>query len=193
MKVKVINLDHRTDRWELMQKNLVKFGITNFERQSAFSQPNALHGNAKSHLQCLQDGVDLIFEDDIWFVKDARKYFDLAVKELPEGWDMLCLGGNVLHPIKRVSAHLYRCEHTWGSNAILYSEKGREKILKTYRPFDGKFEIYDNWLRKHYSIDLEAYITFPILVWPVSNYSDVWKKQVNYTVIMKENARKNMR
>lgn len=193
MKVKVINLDHRTDRWELMQKNLVKFGITNFERQSAFSQPNALHGNAKSHIKCLEDGVDLIFEDDIWFVKDARMYFDLAVKELPAGWDMLCLGGNVLRPIKRVSAHLYRCEHTWGSNAILYSEKGREKVLKNYRPFDGKFEIYDDWLRKHYSTILEAYITFPILVWPVSNYSDVWKKQVNYTVIMKANAAKNMR
>jgi GR25 family glycosyltransferase involved in LPS biosynthesis len=193
MKVKVINLDHRTDRWELMQKNLVKFCITNFERQSAFSQPNALHGNAKSHIKCLEDGVDLIFEDDIWFVKDARMYFDMAVKELPAGWDMLCLGGNVLRPIKRVSDHLYRCEHTWGSNAILYSEKGREKVLKNYRPFDGKFDIYDDWLRKHYSTILEAYITFPILVWPVSNYSDVWNKQVNYTVIMKANAAKNMR
>lgn len=191
-KVKVINLDHRTDRWEHMQKELVKFGITDFERQPAFSQPNALHGNAMSHLQCLQDGANLIFEDDIWFIRNAFNFFQIAMKELPAGWDLLYLGGNVLKPIQRVSPHLFKCEHTFGSNAILYSDKGREKVLNEYKPFENKFEIYDVWLRRNCSLDLKAYIVSPILCWPISNYSDVWHKNVNYTTFMKANARRNM-
>lgn len=191
-KVKVINLDHRTDRWEEIQRQLKYFGLKEFERQSAFSQPNALHGNAKSHLVCLQDGANFIFEDDVWFIRDGWTVFQDALKQLPEDWDMLYLGGNVEAPIQRINTNLFKCEHTYGSNAILYSESGREKVFAGYKPFEDTFDIYDVWLRRHCSIDLNAYIVHPIVCWPISNYSDVWRKKVNYTAFMKENARKNM-
>lgn len=194
MKVKVVNLDKRTDRWKRMQHELSNcFGLLEFERFSAYSQPSAVVGNALSHIECLKQGADLIFEDDIYFEPFAREIFERAVNQLPDDFDILYLGGNIIEPIYRVSENLYRCTAAWGSNGILYSEKGRKYILNLYNPLDTKFAVYDDWLRKQSQHDLKAYLCAPIIQWTYAGFSDVNNTHADYEKLMKLNAKQNMK
>lgn len=193
MTVKVINLDSRPDRWESAQKELAAFGITHFSRLPAYSHPDPLSGNARSHIACLMAGCDLVFEDDVFFIPGARGIFDAAVRQLPADFDLLYLGGNVEEPLERYSENLYRCTAAWGSYALHYSPKGREFILGGYRPFERTFDIYDVWLRRNSCDELQAYIVSPVIAWTWPGYSDVNKRQENYLPKMQENEKTFMR
>ncbi len=168
-------------------------GITEFERFSAYSEPSAVIGNARSHYECLQTGSDLIFEDDIYFESFAKEIFKRAVEQLPKDWDILYLGGNIIEPIYRVSENLFRCTAAWGSNGILYSDKGRQHILNCYNPMAANFIIYDEWLRKRSQQELQAYICSPIIQWTYGGFSDVNQAEANYENLMRANAKQNMR
>lgn len=192
MKVKVINLNHRTDRWHTAQKQLRAFGINDFERFPAFSTPTPVKGNARSHFQCLTDGADIIFEDDIFFEPFAQEVFKKAISQLPEDWDILYLTGNIQEPLKKFSENLYRCTFAWGSCAILYSEKGKQFVLDNFKPDAEPFVIYDEWLRLQSANKLQAYITFPVIAWTYGGISDVNGYYSNYEKIMKQNAAKHM-
>lgn len=207
LKTRVINLNRRLDRWERAKDELIKFGIEDYERQDAFELASPLWGNSRSHLKCLEDGCNLIFEDDIFFTEGAREIFEKAVQQLPKDWDMVYLGGNVEYPLKRVSENLFKCEYTWGTNAILYSEKGRKKVLENYKLLPGSYEIYDEWLRRNMStnlelnkrlkingsIELNAYIISPIICWSYGGFSDVQGQNENYLPKMQENEKNNLK
>ena len=207
LKTMIINLDKRPDRYEQAQKEMERFLITDYNRLPAFELASALWGNSRSHLKCLELGANLIFEDDIFFIDGAREIFEKAVQQLPDDWDMVYLGGNVEYPLKRVSKNLFKCEYTWGTNAILYSEKGRKKVLENYKLLTGSYEIYDEWLRRNMStnlelnkrlningsIELNAYIISPIICWSYGGFSDVQGCEQNYLPAMQENEKNNLK
>jgi len=193
MKSIVINLDHRSDRWHTAQKQLIDFGIAKPERFSAYSQPSAVRGNGISHYECLQNGYDLVFEDDIFFEPYAKEVYDAALKQLPDDWDILYLGGNVISPLTRFSDNLYRCTDAWGSFAILYSAKGREFILKHYNPHAENFIIFDEWLRVWSQSRGQAYICSPIICWTYPGFSDVNGYHSDYLRLMQKNANNHMK
>ena len=74
-----INLDHRTDRKEHIEKQLAKVGIR-AERFNAIRMHNGAVGCSMSHLKILQDAHVqrlshvLIMEDDITFLQPLRCY-----------------------------------------------------------------------------------------------------------------------
>ena len=193
MKVKVINLDSRADRLTRAKQELESISIYDFERFPAYSKPDAFRGNALSHVDCIAAGSDLIFEDDIQFEADAIEVFSKALGQLPEDAHILYLGGNVIDHIERYSENLFRCTAAWGSYAIYYTAKGREFILANYDPNAEPFVIYDEWLRVRSAQDLKAYIVSPIIAWTTSGFSDVNGRTEDYTPIMKEHARINMK
>lgn len=206
LKTMITNLNRRPDRWEKAQKAMKDFGLKEFERFPAIELASGLWGHARSHLKCLELGANLIFEDDIFFIEGAREIFEKAVQQLPEDWDMMYLCGNVERPLKRVSGNLFKCEYAWVTNGILYSEKGRRKVLDNFKLYTGSFEIYDEWLRRNMStnleynkelningsIELNAYIVSPIICWPYEDFSDVNQKNENYLPKMQENEKANM-
>ena len=127
-KVFVISLDFRTDR------------LTSFLNQAKVFFPNievfqAIHGDTcqppdiwcagagawgcmRSHHaileQCLNTGVSsyLVFEDDAKFAPDFAKNLEVFVNAVPEDWQQVYLGGQLVHerthpPIK-ISEQIYR-------------------------------------------------------------------------------------
>jgi len=168
------------------------FGITDYNRFSAHMLPDPYMGNARSHLECLEMGSNLIFEDDVFFEPGARSVFEQAVNELPEDFHVLYLGANIEKPIRRYSEHLYKLEHAYGTNAIYYSEAGRKFVLDNYTWWSNNFEIYDVWLRRQCSLSLKAYIVSPIKTWSHGGFSDVNKNVCNYLPLMKNNAKRFM-
>ena len=193
MKPIVINLDSRPDRLKRFTKEIKALGIKTFDRFPAISQPDPLRGNGRSHYQCLKAGYRMIFEDDAFFIPGAVDILAKAKKQLPKDWDLLYLGGNVEEPLKSHSENLFRCTAAWGSYAIIYSDKGAERVLNEYDPFTGRFEIFDVYLRRNSNIDLQAYIVSPIICWTYAGYSDVNNREENYLPKMQQNEKDFMR
>lgn len=193
MKVRLINLDKRTDRLERAIQELKILGIDSFERFSAYSEPSAVKGNGRSHYECLQDGANLIFEDDIFCLPGAKENFEKAKSQLPEDWGILYLGGNIQEPLNRFSDNLYRCTFAWGSFAILYNDHAREFVLKHYNPNAEKFIIYDEWLRIMSAASLKAYICSPLVISTYGGISDVNGYYSDYSKMMRLNSQNFMR
>lgn len=119
-----INLEHRVDRKQHVEKQLNKIGITSFERFNAINLPNGRLGCSMSHLKCLEmakaSGWDhiLIVEDDILFLDPS-----LFVKQLQtflsthKVWDVLLIGGNVVPPYQSIDSScikVKKCQTTTG-------------------------------------------------------------------------------
>lgn len=189
IKAAVINLPQRIDRLREVTKQIHSFGITEFTVYPAISQPDPLRGNALSHYNLLKEGYRLIFEDDVFF---EGVYSDIQFNELPEDYDILYLGGNVVEPILKYSEHLHRCTAAWGSFAIHYSEKGARFVIENFNPKNDTFTIYDEWLRVRSKRDLQAYILSTPIAWTKGGYSDVNGRIENYEPQMRKNARVNI-
>jgi len=97
-----INLDRRTDRWELMQKEFDKINILGRVRRfSAIENKNGELGCFESHIQCILNARKnklkniLIFEDDVVFLPhyDERKIKNSIDILKNNEWEFYYLGG----------------------------------------------------------------------------------------------------
>ena len=96
-----INLSHRIDRRQEIEKELEKIGITNSLRFEAHRDDNGALGCSRSHYGLLSnyavrsDRLLMICEDDCQFIKD-RSYIDGVVNEFysNKNLDVLCLAYN---------------------------------------------------------------------------------------------------
>ena len=109
MKVRIINLDSRPDRWGSVVKEVERFGITEYERFAA--HPGGYMGFNKSvHYALEGESEVLILEDDVIF---NGKFFDLleAKAKLPDNWDLLYLGANVQTEQRRYTAGIWHLDN----------------------------------------------------------------------------------
>jgi len=187
MKAAVINLTTRIDRLHAVRKQFESFGLKEYDVFPAYNSPDALRANARSHMELIKNGYNLIFEDDVFFEGTIDQ---LPLSELPPDWDILYLGGNVIEPLKRFSANLHRCTAAWGSFAIMYSPSGLQYVKDCYRI--EPFTIYDEWLRVRSKATLQAYILSTPIAWTRGGYSDVNHCIENYEPQMRKNARVNI-
>src|SRR5688572_28072205 len=122
-KIYCINIYRRTDRWEQSLKEFAKVGI-DVERFKAYEGDNRHLAFNKSQYHCLQKGLAdgcntfLVLEDDVEFRN--WQHLQEAMKELPEDWDILFLGGNLIgcggiefRKPWRYSPHLFRLVDIW--------------------------------------------------------------------------------
>lgn len=100
-----INLDHRTDRKELMEQEFERLGIPQekVHRQSGvFDRLNGAKGCMLSHIQALELAekrgweTTLILEDDALFISDLASMessLDTFYESVGDEWDVFFLGG----------------------------------------------------------------------------------------------------
>jgi GR25 family glycosyltransferase involved in LPS biosynthesis len=131
-----INLDHRTDRREHVEKELAALGIHDPIRFPAVHLPkNPAAGCSLSHLKCLEKAKEegwphvLIVEDDIVFhdVPLFKRLFEgfivskaiksEAIKSDQDSWDVLLIAGNNMLPYlphDAWSVQVLNCQTTTG-------------------------------------------------------------------------------
>lgn len=178
MKVKIINLDSRPDRWETVQKEVERFGITEYERFSA--HPGGFMGFNKSvHYVLENESEVLILEDDCVF---NGKFFDVleAKAKLPDNWDLLYLGANVQTEQRKYTDGIWHLDNAWTSHAILYSTKGAMYCYEHFPYEDGI--IYDEWLRTVAQKRLNCFIMNPMIAFQAVGFSDIWGCQADYGI-----------
>lgn len=175
MKVKILNLDSRPNRWQQIQDECNRFGITNYERFSAYT--GGYLGFNRSVYEMLRNESELlILEDDCLFEGNIEQVIQ-AKSILPDDWGLLYLGANVLSNQKHYKSNLWHCKDAWTSHAILYSNLAINYITNH---FDPAGIIYDEWLRTVAQQKLKCFIMKPYLATQRPSRSDIWNTETDY-------------
>ncbi len=177
----VINLRHRPERYAEFQNKIQAYPFANLiQRFEAISGDvcnppvNWIAGNGawgcyKSHLNILESclnnrvGSYCVFEDDAQFKPNFLEVFEKTFNELPEDWDQVYFGGQLLHtnsrpPIK-VSQNVYRVYNVNRTHCFAVSRKGMQKIYQhiSNLPFHPREHIDHHLGRWHEDNESKVY------------------------------------
>jgi glycosyl transferase family 25 len=189
-KIVYINLDHRTDREEMMQKVLAYANVPaeKILRFSAIQDTNGSIGCTKSHIAILemaiaqQWGPCLILEDDILWNKFSTGYA-LLEKLSSQPYDVIHLGPSFpkyneetyrLHYGKTTSSYLV---HPSYFQTLLTNYKtGLELLIRTGDVPKYSLDVFWTHLQK----EDRWYVIAPCLCLQAPGYSDILHQNVNY-------------
>lgn len=114
----------------------------------------------------------LSMEGDVVF-RDLS-HLDVALNELPENWDIVYLGANLLNgQPERYSAHLCRVFSAWTTHAIGYNRKVVQFILDNQPGISE--EMVDCWMSKQLD-KLNAFVVAPMVAYQKPHQSGIWGK-----------------
>ena len=191
-----INLEHRTDRKEHVEKELLNIGLKEAQRFNAIKMENGAVGCSMSHLRILQDAQKnnldhiLIVEDDISFLdpelfkNQLNKFFETH----KNNWDVVLLAGNNIPPYKNIDStciQVTRCQTTTGyivNGHYIKTLLQNVKIGLTHlinKPTEhAKYAIDKYWfiLQQLY----KWYLIVPLTVVQREDYSDIEKRVTNF-------------
>lgn len=188
-----INLDERTDRWQLVQKQFNKHGFK-IKRFSAVKKAPGWMGCTQSHIDLLMilrsERYFFIFEDDVVLLPNFADTLIKAISELPENWDLLYLGANLQQPITKYSKHLCRLKGAFCTHAMLFNNnRGLADYIIGHSPTIKKIDIfYRDHLQEHFN----TFICNPMIATQADSYSDITRKNQKYEQLMIDNFNKNI-
>ena len=128
-----INLDRDKERRKLMEKEMERIGIP-AQRFKAIQNKNGWAGSTLSHRRCVEIAKEkgwknvLIFEDDIFFIKDKMQTYKELRKALKKECDILYLGLTV-DTEQEPEEDIYRVNGGWGLYAYIVNKSCYDKIL----------------------------------------------------------------
>lgn len=127
----------------------------------------------------------LHLEDDVVF-RDLD-HLPQALSELPNDWDILYLGANLLlwndgnepYPIYYTS-NLFKVMAAWTTHAIAYHKRCVRRILEGQPSFDA--QMWDNYLSTRLP-ELNAFIVAPMVAWQRPRHSTIWGRETDYNEV----------
>ena len=197
-----INLIERTDRRTEILAELTKLDLRRkADRFNAIKTANGRIGCSLSHLKCLELAKQrqyknvLIVEDDALFINVPllQQQFAIAWSDInKDNWDVIIFGGNNIPPyVKKSDAHIQvsRCQTSacYLVNAHYYDtlianlREGVTQLMK----FSDQHMLYA-LDRFWFSLQQKDrwYLITPMTVLQRPGYSDIEKRETNYTNLM---------
>ena len=195
-----INLEKRKDRKDHVENQLNKIGIK-AERFNAIELPNGngALGCSMSHLKCIENAKKnewdhvLIVEDDITFLDNElfTKQINKFLK-FNKSWDVILIAGNNHKPYIKISDYCvktFRCQTTTG---YIVKSSYYDKLIQNYKEGINNFmrepsKTNQHAIDKHWFRLQEKdswFLITPLTVIQRDDYSDIEKKQRNYSSIM---------
>lgn len=175
-------LTHDPAEWAIAQQEFIRVGLE-VERYQAVkeigphqsfshSERNILLGFLHSDAETL-----LHLEDDVSF-RDLG-HLEQALSELPDDWDIVYLGANLVlwsngEPWpERYSEHLFRVKCAWTTHAIAYNKKCVRTILEKQPEFSAR--MFDNYLSDRLP-ELNAFCVAPMVAYQRPRISSIWQR-----------------
>lgn len=164
-KIYCVNLDVRTDRWELISEEFEKVNL-DVERFSAVegskiplneltiinddlgTNIRGAQGALKSHRAILKEAIDnkyekiAVFEDDLIFCDDFEGRLNYYIAYTPPDWDMMYMG-----------CHYYGCENPTYIRHYIYKNKRNFGCFAMIIKKDMIQKIYDYTMEETKTID----------------------------------------
>ena len=181
MIAKVINLDSRRDKWRACEMELGPH--FELERVPAIKNDLGWLGLWQTFKQIFAqaDGDVLIFEDDATYRGWATN-LENAIKDLPQGWEMLMLGANIKDQrLDRINKNLACTYGAWTTHAIYYSHS----LCKEMATLDLTVPI-DEYFRTVVHPRGNSYVVYPFLSYQRPSDSDIEGGYKDYTNLFKE-------
>lgn len=185
-KVVYINLEHRTDRRDHIEHELLIFPSDKILRFNAIMDKNGAIGCTKSHIEVLKLAIKNDW-DNILIVEDDMKWsqFQTGIQQVRNlsklKYDVIVLGGT---NITQVDGKLKECQTT---TAYIVSNHYYKKLLDNFE--EGLELFISTKIASNYAIDqywkkLQAidnwYIVTPNISVQIPGYSDIEGSDVNY-------------
>ncbi len=187
-----INLDHRNDRWSVLQKqaSTQKIDIVRFSAIKNSLFPH--HGVADSHRNIVEMAkinwypFVCVLEDDVKLCKKFFKKLQETLTAAPKDWHIIYLGWLVCRhaQIKKINKKISKINGITCAYGIIYSTKAYNNFMTTTektrfsnqkeRKFNN-FKTFDDWLAFDYQFKYPCYVSNKFLVKPMPSYSDIGK------------------
>jgi GR25 family glycosyltransferase involved in LPS biosynthesis len=172
--VVVLNLDKRVDRLLETAEELEKYNIP-YKRIAAIEHENGAEGLKITLENILKDAVErklsniLIFEDDVLFKENPTHTMEQVIKQTPEGWHIIYLGGQVSAGFHyKHSPNLFQLDTCYATHAWAISLEGMKQILSY-----GLYAPIDNCLVDGVQKMQKCYITYPLLATQRAGMSNI--------------------
>lgn len=172
--------------WEIGQREFQRVGLT-VERFQSIPDIGPHQSFSKSVREILvqfylsEQETLLHVEDDCVF-RDLT-HVDQALSELPDDWDIVYLGANLVcwnngepQP-ERFSEHLFRVRAAWTTHAVGYNRKCVHEILTRQPPFSEM--MFDQYLSGRLA-EFNAFIVAPMAAWQRPRFSSIWQREDDY-------------
>ena len=175
--------------WEIAQLEFNRVGLE-VEKYQAVKEIGPHQSFSHSERNILLDFLHsdaetlLHLEDDCVF--RSLSHLPKAIDELPEDWDVLYLGANLVlwnngEPWpERHSEHLFRVKCAWTTHAIAYNKKCVRRILEGQPSFDA--QMFDNYLSTRLP-ELNAFIVAQMVAYQRPRISSIWNRFDDYSPI----------
>lgn len=175
--------------WDRAKSELDNTGMQGVQPFFALPGKDSFNSFNRSEKAIIEQFLDsgawhlLHLEDDI--VLKEWEHLPTAISELPQHWDILYLGANLVGsdqtrwPAPRKhSQHLYKVKHAWTTHAVAYRRRVAEFIRMDYdAEKDGMFDAYlCNKILHRFS----AYVVSPMVAWQRPRFSELWNRDVDY-------------
>lgn len=194
-KIYCVNLDQRTDKWEVCSKIFSDEGLV-VERFSAVDGkqlpargrllPGEL-GCSASHANILRDMIKnnyskiLVLEDDVEFVKHVQAVFMEKHESIPDDWDMLYLGGNHIEDPVKLNGWISRIRKTYTTSHYGIKLAMAKKIVDHIEKSPVQVDV----LYTQFQRTSNCYVFNPAIAWQRACVSDIHNVFVDYTSRMK--------
>ena len=190
-KIVYINLEHRTERKQSIEKEILKcFPLEKVQRFNAIKEERGAIGCTKSHIAVLEMAIQqkwkniLIMEDDMVCFNDFESKLPILKKKLQEEYDVIVLaGGTPVYNTETLKLAKCHCTGAYIVNSSYYTtllQNFKEGLvqLETYygRTEQNNIDMYwqrlqekDNWFLIQ-------------LLYNAPGFSDIKKIHMNYDI-----------
>jgi GR25 family glycosyltransferase involved in LPS biosynthesis len=182
VKCVVINLKERNDKRIYIQKQLKSNNII-YDIFTATKHENPKRGCLESHLCIIKQVIEeqkknhikylLIIEDDCKFINKLS-----LLKQPPQDWDMIYLGGTV-HRILDRKYEGYARVQCWTTHAYIINLTNVHLIKKLLEVEKYNEEIDRFYLEKIHP-NFNAYMCDPMIAIQKEGFSDIENREVSY-------------
>ena len=181
----IINLEHRTDRWQHCEQQMAKHGFTaeKFKAIGATEMIKGWQACTLSHIAVLEDarqrGLErvLVLEDDFVFADDFNSMYFYSYYT---NWDILYLGiGHKQPPVLDSYKHFYKVVEGYTSHAVAYSNvQELDEFINLCKELKTVIDVYQY---EYFQRDKQtAYCFYPNLAWQLGGYSDIEQRDMYY-------------
>lgn len=192
-----INLDHRSDRWEKVQKEFDSVGLLpKVQRFSAIKHIDGRLGVIKSNLAIVKLAKEkglknvLVFEDDVHFINDTVNNLEKAISQIGNlDWWLFYLGANTHEPLQllmKSKPNLLILKNAFAVHAMCYNKNTYDFFIRKYDGMENVKEfqdILDVFLANYFQKKNLCLIVNPIVATQAASFSDIEKQNVSYDFI----------
>jgi GR25 family glycosyltransferase involved in LPS biosynthesis len=194
-----INLESRKDRLKNIETQMKNMGIKG-ERVNAVHMTDGAVGCTLSHIRCLEmakaRGWPYVFicEDDILFLNPEllKENLQKFSENTRISWDVVILGGNNCPPYNRVADYCIRVYNNQTTTGYIARSSYYDTLIANFKESANQL-MRSPHMRKQYALDIywkqlqqkdAWYMITPPTVIQCTDYSDIEKREVNYSGLM---------